>query len=76
MRTIQIRVSESDFQKYNLGSGDEIKFSDLIEKVNLEYARNALMECNQIAQQAGLSEMTLEEINAEIKAVRDAKNHS
>ena len=76
MRTIQIKVSETDFQKYDLGSGQEIKFSDLIEKVNLEYARKALMECNEIARQAGLSEMTLDEIDAEIKAVRDAKNHS
>ncbi|RDC65647.1 hypothetical protein [Adhaeribacter pallidiroseus] len=75
MRIIQIKVSETDFQKYDLGNGQEIKFSDLIEKVNLEYARKALIECNEIAQEAGLSEMTLDEINAEIKAVRDAKNH-
>jgi hypothetical protein len=30
MRTVQIKVSETDFQKYNLGSG-EIKFTDLVD---------------------------------------------
>ena len=43
---------------------------------SVEYARKALMECNEIAEQVGLSKMTMDEINAEIKAVRDAKTHS
>ncbi len=75
MRTIQIKVSEADFQKYNLGNG-EIKFPDLVELISREYARKSLLECNEIAQQVGLSNMTMDEINAEIKAMRDAKNHS
>ncbi len=75
MRTVQIKISETDFQKYNLGSV-EIKFTDLVEMISREYARKALLECNEIAEQVGLSKMTVEEINAEIKAVRDAKTHS
>lgn len=75
MKTIQIKVSESDFEKYNLEGQQEIKFTDLVEKISLEYARKALLECNEIAAKVGLSEMTLEDINAEIRAVRDAKNH-
>ena len=75
MRTVQIKVSETDFQKYNLGS-DEIKFTDLVEVINLEYARNALLECNEIAGKVGFSKMTMDEINAEVKAVRDAKANS
>ncbi len=75
MRTIQIKISESDFQKFNLGSG-EIKFTELVERINSEYARRALMECNELAEQIGLSKMTMEEIDAEVKAVRDAKTHS
>lgn len=75
MRTVQIRVSETDFQKYNLGSG-EIKFVDLVEVISREYARKALLECNQIAEQVGLSKMTMDEINAEINAVRNAKTYS
>ena len=74
MKIIQISVSETDFLKYNLR--DKIKFSDLVERVSLEYARKALLESNEIAQKVGLSTMTLDEINAEIKAVRDAKSNS
>ncbi len=75
MRTLQIKVSETDFQKYNLGNA-EVKFTDLVEIITREYARKALLECHEIAQQVGLSEMTMFEINAEIKANRDAKTHS
>jgi hypothetical protein len=75
MRTVQIKVSETDFLKYNLG-GDDIKFTDLVEVISREYARKALLECNDIAKKVGLSDMTMDEINAEIKAVRDAKAHS
>lgn len=75
MRTVKIKVSETDFQKYQLGN-DEIKFTDLVELISREYARNALLECNDIAEKAGLAKMTMDEINAEIKAVRDAKADS
>lgn len=75
MRTLQIKVSETDFQKYKLESS-EIKFTDLVELISREYARKALLECNDIAEKAGISKLTMDEINAEIKAVRDAKNHS
>ncbi len=76
MKTVQLKVSDTDFQKYNLGSSVEIKFTDLVELISREYARKALLECNEIARQVGLSTMTMDEINAEIKAVRDAKAHS
>jgi hypothetical protein len=75
MQTIQIKISKTDLQKYNLESR-EIKFTDLVDLISREYARKVLLECNEIAKQEGLSEMTIDEINAEIKAVRDAKTHS
>ena len=75
MQTLQINISNTDFKKYNLESR-EIKFTDLVDLISKEYARKALLECNEIAEQEGLSKMTFDEINAEIKAVRDAKTHS
>jgi len=75
MQTIQIKISNTDFQKYNFGS-KEIKFTDLVEMISREYARKALLECNEIAEQIGLSKTTMDEINAEINAVRNAKSHS
>ncbi len=66
------------FKSLILGS-EEIKFADLVDLVDLisrEYARKALLQCNEIAEVRGLSKMTLDDINAEIKAVRDSKTHS
>jgi hypothetical protein len=74
MQTIQIKISNTDFQKYNLGN-KEIKFTDLVDLISQEYARKALLESNEIAEQNDLSIMTMDEINAEIKAVRDAKTN-
>jgi hypothetical protein len=75
MQTLQIKISKTDLQKYNLRN-KEIKFTDLVDLISREYARKALLECNEIAEQEGFSKMTMDEINAEIKAVRDAKTHS
>ncbi|MBK8807030.1 MAG: hypothetical protein IPO21_10435 [Bacteroidales bacterium] len=74
MQTLQIKISDTDFQKYNFGN-KEIKFTDLVDIISKEYAKKALIECNEIAKQNGLSEMGMDEINAEIKAVRDAKTN-
>ncbi len=49
MRTIQIQISETDFQQYNLNTTLELKFTDLIEKITLEYARQSLKDSNSIA---------------------------
>lgn len=75
MQTIQIKISKSDFEKYNLES-KEMKFTDLVDLISREYARKALVESNEIAKKVGISEMSIEEIDAEIKAVRDAKSDS
>ncbi len=75
MQTIQVKISDTDLQRYKL-EGGSIKFTDLVEKISLEYARQSLLECNGLAEQAGLAELSLDEINAEISAVRNAKSHS
>ena len=75
MQTIQIKISDSDMRKYNLVNRN-LKFTDLVDLISREYARKSLLECNQIAEKEGLSKMTQDEINAEIKAARDAKNNS
>ncbi len=75
MRVLQIKISETDFQKYNFGDG-EVKFTDLKAIISLEYAKQALLDCNEIAAQTELSTMTMDDINAEIQNHRDAKTHS
>ena len=75
MPTLQIKISKSDLRKYKL-EDREISFTDLVDLLSREYAKKALLECTTIAEQKDLSNMTMGEINAEIKAVRDAKSHS
>lgn len=76
MKILQLKISDEDYQKYNFDNTKEMKFTDLVDKISIQYAKKALLECNQIAEKNGLSTMNLDEINAEIKAVRDAKNNS
>ncbi len=76
MKTIKIEVSETDYDRYSLSSDEVIKFADLVERISLEYARKALQEGHEIAKSVGLSKMTSEEIDAEIQALRNAKNNS
>ena len=73
MKNLNVSINDFDFSKFGFES-DNISFSDLKEKISIEYAKDALIKCNQIAQSTGLSKLTMDEINAEIKAVRNAKN--
>lgn len=76
MTTIQVQISDADVKKFNLRNNTEIKFSDLMDRIKTEHARLALKECNQIAADVGLNNLTLDEINAEINAVRSSKGNS
>jgi len=74
MKTIAVSISENEFEQFGFKS-DSIAFKELLEKISIQLARQAITHCHQIAKETGLSEMTLEEINAEIKEVRkNAKN--
>jgi hypothetical protein len=59
----------------NLGIKNEnITFTEFIELVRREVMRNNLNNCLALAEKYGLSSMTMNEINEEIKLVRNAKN--
>ena len=77
MGILQVSVSEQDLKKFGLDKS-KISFEELLDKISTELARQALYASQDIAERTGLSNMTLEEINAEIKAVRSqyAKHHS
>lgn len=70
MRTITVSIDDAEYSKLGL-TDNRICFSELKEKISMEYAKDAISKCHQIAQDTGLSKLTLEEINEEIKAVRD-----
>lgn len=73
MKNISVSINDSEFSK--LGLPSKISFAELKERLSLLFAKEALLKCHRIARETGLSKMTLDEINAEIKAVRrNAKN--
>lgn len=73
MKTLNVSISELEFNKFGL-KRDNLTFSELIELVSRELMRQNFEKCLSLSQQYGIAEMTMEEINQEVKAVRDAKN--
>lgn len=72
---ITVQISDKDFKRFRLSS-DKIVFKDFINSIKTELAKQALDKCNAVALKVGLSEITDDEINAEIEAVRNAKGNS
>jgi len=73
VKNLSVTIGDSEYSK--LGLPSKISFAELKEKISLLFAKEALLKCQRIARTEGLSKITLDEINAEIKAVRrDAKN--
>jgi hypothetical protein len=59
----------------NLGIKNELMtFTEFTELVRREVMRNNLNNCAALAEKYGLSSMSLNEINEEIKSVINAKN--
>lgn len=75
MKTLQVQISDQDYSKYNLENKGQLTFVELEELISIEYAKKSLAKCAEIAEQTELSKMTLDEINSEIKAVRNAKGN-
>jgi hypothetical protein len=76
MRTVTVSFSEQEFQKFGIKK-DAIDFKELFEKISIEIARQAAYRCHEIAKQAGFADVSMDEINSEIKMIREnAKNRS
>ena len=74
MRTLNISISDIEFNKFGIKS-EKLPFSDFVDIVSRELAIQNLDKCVELAEKYGLSKMTMDEINEEIKAVRnDAKS--
>ena len=73
MRILNVSISDMEFN--NLGIKNEnITFTEFIELFRREVMRNNLNNCVALTEKYGLSSMTMNEINEEIKLVRNAKN--
>jgi len=73
MRTLNVSISDIEFDKFGLKK-DKFSFSDFIDIVSRELSLQNLDKSIELAEKHGLSKMTIDEINREIKAARkDAK---
>lgn len=70
MRTLNISISEFEYNKFGLKE-DNFSFSELLDIVSRELMRQKLLKSVELAEKCGLSKMTMEEIDAEIKEVRE-----
>ena len=70
MKTLQVAIEEREFIRFGL-TREQLSFAELVEAIRWAYAREAVAKCHRLAKAVGLSQMTLADINAEIRAVRD-----
>ncbi|MGV8137790.1 MAG: hypothetical protein AB2L20_21485 [Mangrovibacterium sp.] len=74
MKTINVTISEVEFNKFGLKSTN-FTFSEWIDIISREIAKQRLNQSVELAEKYGLSGMTMAEITREVNAVRkDAKN--
>jgi hypothetical protein len=69
MQTLSVAISDVEYSKFGI-QGTSFAFSDFVDLISKELMRQNLNACVNLAQKYGLSDMTLDEINAEIDAVR------
>jgi hypothetical protein len=75
MRTLNVSISENEYKR--LGLKDEsLTFAELFNLISRELMRQNLESSVELAEKLGLSDMTMDEITEEVKAVRThAKNN-
>ena len=72
MRSLNIKLSDLEYAQWGLDKST-LSFSELIEIVGRTITRQSLEKSIQLAEKYGLSKMTMEEIDKEIKSYRDAE---
>lgn len=76
MKTLNINISDTEFENYGFQSTN-LNFNELLKVINKDLFLKKLNENIEISEKYGLSELTLEDINEEIKEVRrNDKNYN
>ncbi len=75
MKSVNVEISDFEFNQLGLEK-NTLTFKELIEIIGKKITKQTLEKSIQLANKYGLSKMTMEEINDEIKAQRNAKNNS
>ena len=69
MKTLNIAISDVEYAKFGI-TNSMLSFSDFVDIISRELMRKNLNATVEAAEACGLSSMTMEEITAEVKAVR------
>lgn len=75
MKSLNIQLSDRDFNQLGLDK-TTLSFSEFIEIIGKRITQRTLEKSVRLADEYGLSQMTMEEINEEVEALRNAKNNS
>jgi len=75
MRTLNITISDLEYDKFGIKT-DQLSFSDFVDMISRELSRQNLNKSVELSEHYGLSNMTMDEISAEVKAVRNNAAHS
>jgi hypothetical protein len=75
MKSVNIQISDFEFNQLGLNK-NTLSFSELIEIIGKKITKQTLEKSVKLAEKYGLTKMTLEEIEDEIKAHRNVKNNS
>ncbi len=71
MKTISVKIKSDQISKYGLRENAIVDFSELVDKITRDFALQALENAQSEAVSAGLSNLTAEEINAEVRSLRN-----
>jgi hypothetical protein len=75
MKSVNVQLSDFEFNQLGLNK-NTLSFSELLEIIGKKITKQTLEKSIQLANKYGLSKMTMDEIDDEIKAHRNAKNNS
>ncbi len=76
MRTLNVSISDIEYKKFGLKQ-EELTFTDIIDIISKELTRQNIIKCVELSEKYGISNMAMEEITNEVKAVRkNAKNRN
>jgi hypothetical protein len=69
MKTISVQISDADYNTLGLAN-EQLQYADFKKILKKQIAKEAMENCIKIAKENNFSELTLEEINEEIRIVR------
>jgi hypothetical protein len=75
MRTLNIAISDLEYEKFGI-KADQLSFSEIVEMISRELSRQHLNKTVELSERFGLSNMSMDEISEEVKAVRNNAAHS